>query len=42
MGILSTGGTAALSPGKYSADPRPVTRIVGRDVFARAPSNTPG
>ena len=39
MGILSTGGAAALSPGKYSADPGPVTRIVGRDLFTRAPSN---
>jgi hypothetical protein len=42
MGILSAGGAAALSPGNYSADPCPVTPIVGRDLFARALSNPPG
>ena len=42
MGILSVGGAASLFPGKYSTDPQPATQIVGRYLFAGAPSDPPG
>ena len=39
MGILSAGGAATLFPGKHSTDAWPFTRIVGRDLPSRAPSD---
>ena len=42
MGILSAGGAASLSPSKYSRYPQPATQIVGRYLFAGAPSDPPG